>query len=183
MTTIPCAMRCRGASSALTPIELPVYCFAEGVSSVPKSCLMHRSKKTPRRCDYLHITSSASARIEGGNVSPSARRLKPRRQKPTTSFEHNGYSFDDVRLQSTHSICNGHTLKLTDSHLDPLDRSAAIGVGDTMGIARQVSQHLLWPTERFFGVDAPIGGGPRPQERGERQLLCSKFRSSRSYVR
>jgi hypothetical protein len=85
--------------------------------------------------------------------SKRSRRLKPRRQKPTTSFEHNGYSFDDVRLQSTHSICNGHKLKLTDSHLDPLDRSAAIGDGDTMGIARQVSQHLRRPTQRFFGVD------------------------------
>jgi len=33
-----------------------------------------------------------------------------------------------------------------------------------MGIARQVSQYLLWSTKGFLGVDDPVGRGPRPQE-------------------
>src|SRR5262249_25113076 len=57
-------------------------------------------------------------------------------------------------------VAEGHTI------LAGCDQ-AAIGDRDTMGIARQVSQYLLWPAERLLGVDDPVGRGPRPQERGE----------------
>ena len=33
----------------------------------------------------------------------------------------------------------------------------AVGDGDTMGIARQIGQHGLWPAERTLGVDHPFG--------------------------
>ena len=34
---------------------------------------------------------------------------------------------------------------------------AAVGDGDTVGVARQIGQHRLRPTERTFGVDDPFG--------------------------
>ena len=33
----------------------------------------------------------------------------------------------------------------------------AVGNGDTVGIARQIGQHGLWPAERALGIDHPFG--------------------------
>ena len=44
----------------------------------------------------------------------------------------------------------------------------AVGDGDAMGIARQIGQHGLWPTERALGIDHPFGSAQRCQIRCER---------------
>ena len=43
----------------------------------------------------------------------------------------------------------------------------AVGDGDPVGIATEIGQHLLGPTERALGVDDPIDPAPRSQARGE----------------
>ena len=44
----------------------------------------------------------------------------------------------------------------------------AVGDGDTVGIARQIGQHGLWPAERALGIDDPFGSAQRCQIRRER---------------
>ena len=54
-----------------------------------------------------------------------------------------------------------------------------VGDGDTVGIARQIGQHGLWPAERTFGIDDPFGSAQRCQNlRGlrRRQLSLNEAR-------
>jgi hypothetical protein len=44
----------------------------------------------------------------------------------------------------------------------------AVGDGDTVGIARQISQHGLWPAERALGIDDPLSSAQRRQIGRER---------------
>ena len=45
---------------------------------------------------------------------------------------------------------------------------SAVGDGDAVGIARQIGQHGLRPTERALGIDDPLGPTQRCQIRHER---------------
>jgi len=50
-------------------------------------------------------------------------------------------------------VVEGHAILVGDQ--------AAVQDCDTMRVARQISQYVLWPTKRFVGVDDPVGRGPR----------------------
>src|SRR5207249_9668405 len=47
----------------------------------------------------------------------------------------------------------------------------AIGDGDAVGVARQISEHGLRPTERLLGVDHPFGLAERREESSEGSRL------------
>jgi hypothetical protein len=47
----------------------------------------------------------------------------------------------------------------------------AVRDGDAMGVAREIAQDLLWPGERLFAVDDPLGWAQRCQELLEGSLV------------
>ena len=47
-----------------------------------------------------------------------------------------------------------------------------IGDGDAMGIAAEIGQHLLWPTERRLGIDDPFEATDFGEHAGESIRLC-----------
>ena len=47
----------------------------------------------------------------------------------------------------------------------------AVGDGDAVGIARQIGQHGLWPTERALGIHHPFGSAQRCQIGHERSRV------------
>ena len=55
-------------------------------------------------------------------------------------------------------------------HLD----QTMVGDGDAMGVAGQIVQYVLWPTERLLRVDHPVFVEQRTQECGERLLVSQR---------
>jgi hypothetical protein len=52
-----------------------------------------------------------------------------------------------------------------------LDNPSAKLSSPTQGVAREIAQHLLWPGERLFAVDDPLGSAQACQELLEGSLV------------
>ena len=51
----------------------------------------------------------------------------------------------------------------------------AVADGDAMGIAGQISQHLLWPSERALGKDHPFALAERRETGHERRAIVEEL--------